>query len=42
MQDRWRAGYYDTVHALRHPEVLERPPGRDSGIFVFDFPSVTS
>jgi NTE family protein len=37
MEERWRAGYYDTVHALRHPEVLERAPGCDAGIFVFDF-----
>jgi NTE family protein len=37
MEERWHAGYYDTVHALRHPEVLERVPGRDAGIFVFDF-----
>ncbi len=25
MHDHWRAGYNDTVHTLRHPEVLERP-----------------
>jgi hypothetical protein len=25
------------VHALRHPEVLERAAGCDAGIFVFDF-----
>jgi NTE family protein len=37
MEDRWRAGYQDTVDALRHPEVLERAPGHDSGIFIFDF-----
>jgi len=35
VEERWLAGYRDTVHALRHPEVLER--GRDAGIFVFDF-----
>jgi hypothetical protein len=34
---RWLAGYRDTVHALRHPEVLERAAGCDAGIFVFDF-----
>jgi NTE family protein len=37
VEDRWRAGYRDAVYALRHPEVFERTPGRDSGIFVFDF-----
>lgn len=37
MEDRWLAGYHDTVHALRHPEVLERKAGCDAGIFVFDF-----
>jgi NTE family protein len=38
IEERWLAGYRDTVHALRHPEVLERAPGCDAGIFVFDFP----
>lgn len=37
MEDRWLAGYHDTVYALRHPEVLERKAGCDAGIFVFDF-----
>lgn len=37
MENRWRAGYGDAVYALRHREVLERAPGRDEGIFVFDF-----
>jgi NTE family protein len=37
VEERWRAGYRDTVHALRHPEVLERAAGYDAGIFVFDF-----
>ena len=37
VEDRWRAGYRDAVYALRHPEVFERTPGRDSGIVVFDF-----
>jgi len=36
-EDRWHAGYHNTVYALRHPEVLERQPGCDAGIFVFDF-----
>ena len=37
VEDRWLAGYRDTVHALRHPEALERAAGCDAGIFVFDF-----
>jgi len=37
IEDRWLAGYRDTVYALRHPEVLERAPDCDAGIFVFDF-----
>ena len=37
VEERWRAGYRDTVHALRHPEVLEPPAGCDTGIFVFNF-----
>jgi len=37
VEDRWLAGYRDTVHALRHPEVLEPAAGCDAGIFVFDF-----
>jgi NTE family protein len=37
VEERWLAGYRDTVHALRHPEVLERAVGCDPGIFVFDF-----
>jgi NTE family protein len=35
MEDHWRAGYHDTTRTLRHPEVLERPRGRD-GVFMFD------
>ena len=34
-EDRWRAGYHDTVRTLRHPEVLERPSAPD-GVFIFD------
>ena len=37
VEERWLAGYRDTVYALRHPEVLERAAGCDTGIFVFDF-----
>jgi NTE family protein len=35
MQEHWRAGYYDTIRALRHPEVLERPANHE-GVFTFD------
>jgi NTE family protein len=38
IEERWLAGYRDTVHALRHPDVLERAAGCYAGIFVFDFP----
>jgi NTE family protein len=38
IEERWLAGYRDTVNALGHPEVLERAAGCDAGIFVFDFP----
>jgi len=38
IEDRWLAGYRDTVQALRNPGVLERAAGCDAGIFVFDFP----
>jgi NTE family protein len=34
-EDRWRAGYHNTVRTLRHPEVLERPSTPD-GVFIFD------
>jgi NTE family protein len=37
VEERWLAGYRDAVHALRHPDVLERAAGCDSGVFVFDF-----
>ena len=35
IEERWRAGYHDTVRTLRHPEVLERPSSPD-GVFIFD------
>jgi len=35
MEDHWRAGYYDTVRTLRHPEVLERPDNLE-GVMTFD------
>lgn len=34
-EERWRAGYHDTVRTLRHPEVLKRPSSPD-GVFIFD------
>jgi NTE family protein len=36
MEEHWSAGYFDTVRALRHPEVLERPTNAE-GVFTFDF-----
>jgi NTE family protein len=36
MEEHWRAGYHDTVEALRHPEALARPTNRE-GVSVFDF-----
>jgi hypothetical protein len=35
MEAHWRSGYSDAVRTLRHPEVLQRPNGRD-GFFTFD------
>jgi NTE family protein len=35
MEDHWRAGYYDTVRTLRHPEVLTRPNNLE-GVMTFD------
>jgi NTE family protein len=35
MEDHWRAGYYDSVRALRHPEALDRPHNVE-GVFIFD------
>jgi NTE family protein len=35
MEEHWKSGYHDTVHTLRHPEVLQRPTGED-GVFTFD------
>jgi len=36
MAEHWRSGYYDAMHALRHPEVLERA-GNGDEITIFDF-----
>jgi len=35
MEEHWRSGYNDAVRTLRHPEVLQRPKGRD-GVLTFD------
>ena len=35
VEERWRAGYFDTVRTLRHPKVLKRPSSPD-GVFIFD------
>jgi NTE family protein len=37
MEEHWRAGYYDAVHALRHPEIFERAIGRYETLVTFDF-----
>lgn len=37
MEERWRNGYQDTVHTLRHPEVLERSADELGGVRTFDF-----
>jgi hypothetical protein len=28
MDEHWQAGYYDAVHALRHPEIFRRSTDR--------------
>ena len=35
MEEHWSSGYNDAVRTLRHPEVLQRPKGRD-GVLTFD------
>jgi NTE family protein len=35
MEEHWTSGYNDAISTLRHPEVLQRPNGRD-GFFTFD------
>jgi NTE family protein len=37
MEDHWRAGYYDAVHALRHPEIFERSSNPYETLVTFDF-----
>jgi NTE family protein len=35
MNEHWRAGYADAMKTLKHPEIFERPTGRE-GVFTFD------
>jgi NTE family protein len=37
MEEHWRAGYHDAVHALRHPEIFERASSRYETLVTFDF-----
>ncbi len=37
MEEHWRTGYYDAVHALRHPEIFERSRDRYETLVTFDF-----
>jgi NTE family protein len=37
MEEHWRAGYYDALHALRHPEIFERSNSRYETLVTFDF-----
>jgi NTE family protein len=37
MEEHWRAGYYDAVRALRHPEIYERSTDRCETLVTFDF-----
>ena len=37
MQEHWRAGYHDAVHALRHPEIFEPSSSRYERLVTFDF-----
>ncbi len=37
MEEHWRAGYYDAVRALRHPEIFARASGRYETLVTFDF-----
>jgi len=36
MEEHWQSGYQDAVATLRHPEIFERPEGRE-GVKTFDF-----
>ena len=35
MEEHWRAGYFDAVRTLRHPEALSRPDNLD-GVGTYD------
>jgi NTE family protein len=35
MNEHWRAGHHDATLTLHHPEIFERPAGRE-GVFTFD------
>jgi NTE family protein len=37
MEEHWRAGYYDAVRALRHPEIFKRATGQYETLATFDF-----
>jgi NTE family protein len=37
MEEHWRAGYYDAVRALRHPEIFERSSSPYETLVTFDF-----
>jgi len=37
MEEHWRTGYRDAVHALRHPEIFERSGSRYETLVTFDF-----
>jgi NTE family protein len=37
MEEHWRSGYYDAVHAFRHPEIFERSTSRYETLVTFDF-----
>lgn len=37
MEEHWRAGYHDAVHALRHPEIFEPSSSRYERLVTFDF-----
>jgi NTE family protein len=37
MEEHWRAGYHDAVHALRHPEIFEPSSSGYERLVTFDF-----
>ncbi|KTC93140.1 MULTISPECIES: DUF3734 domain-containing protein [Legionella] len=38
MNEHWKAGYYDVLHTLKHPQIFQRPSDKD-GVFTFDYTS---